>query len=301
TVPIDAIEELSPSAISMMPKGLLDTLEESDVQDLLAYLVSPPVAAKEEPAFPQRSAEEVKAALASLPAATEETDSKPIVITLVASKQDHGRGEHDYPAWQASWKQLLQTAKGVAVHNAHDWPSSEQWRDSDVLVFYFWNHDWSVERLKQLDDYLARGGGAVVLHAALISDTDPEALADRWGLAAQPKRTKYRHGPVGLLFEENKDASLLASGFSKLALVDETYWPMIGDRRKVTVLATAVEDGNEWPMLWTYQRGRGRVWASVIGHYSATLDDPLFRILVLRGIAWAADQPLHRFQSLATH
>jgi len=75
---------------------------------------------------------------------------------------------------------------------------------------------------------------------------------------------------------------------------------MIGDRQKVKVLATAVEEDKEWPMIWTFQPGRGRVWASVIGHYRATLDDPLFRILALRGIAWSADQPVHRLQKFAT-
>jgi len=299
TVPIDTIEQVFPQATSMMPKGLTDALKESEVQDLLAYLLAPPTPQKPEPEFPRRSTAEIEAVMAALPAPPLETASKPIVITLVASKQDHGRGEHDYPAWQASWTKLLQAAKGVTVHAALDWPSPEQWRDSDVVVLYFWNHDWSAERLQQLDQYLARGGSAVVLHAGLISDSDPETLANRWGLAAQPKRTKYRHGPLELRFPE-KGASDLIAGFSKLALVDETYWPMIGDRQKVNVLATAVEEGNEWPMVWTYQPGRGRVWASVIGHYGATLDDPLFRILVLRGIAWAADQPLHRLQGLAT-
>ncbi len=282
-----------------MPKGLVDQLKESEIQDLLAYLMAAPVAKPQKLAFPRRSAEEIGAVLKSLPVPGEKLDHKPIVVTLVASKQDHGRGEHDYPAWQRSWTKLLRAAKGVTVENANDWPSAEQWRDSDVLVFYFWNHDWSAQRLEQLDQFLARGGGAVVLHAALIADSNPETLANRWGLAAQPKRTKYRHGPLELRFSE-KNASPLISGFSRLTLHDETYWPMIGDHQKVSVLATAIEDDKEWPMLWTYQPGRGRVWASVIGHYSATFDDPLFKILVLRGIAWAGDQPLHRFQSLTT-
>lgn len=33
------------------------------------------------------------------------------------------------------------------------------------------------------------------------------------------------------------------------------YWPTIGDRQKVSILATAVEEGNEWPMVWTYHTG----------------------------------------------
>jgi type 1 glutamine amidotransferase len=40
--------------------------------------------------------------------------------------------------------------------------------------------------------------------------------------------------------------------------------------------------------MWTFQKGKGRVFASILGHYTWTLDDSLFRLLVLRGIAWAA-------------
>ena len=34
------IEVIKPSAVSMMPEGLLDTLKEDEVLDLLAYLLS---------------------------------------------------------------------------------------------------------------------------------------------------------------------------------------------------------------------------------------------------------------------
>ena len=75
---------------------------------------------------------------------------------------------------------------------------------------------------------------------------------------------------------------------------------MIGDTNKVEVLATAEEEGNQWPMLWTFQKGQGRVFGSILGHYSWTYDDPLFRILVLRGLAWAADESHQRFDALVT-
>ena len=48
-------------------------------------------------------------------------------------------------------------------------------------------------------------------------------------------------------------------------------------------------------MVWTFQKGKGRVFASIMGHYTWTFDDPLFRILALRGLAWAAGEPVHRF------
>ena len=52
-------------------------------------------------------------------------------------------------------------------------------------------------------------------------------------------------------------------------------------------------------MLWTFEAGRGRVFGCVLGHYAWTFEDPLFRIPVLRGLAWAAGEPVRRFQNLA--
>ena len=66
----------------------------------------------------------------------------------------------------------------------------------------------------------------------------------------------------------------------------------------VRVAGTAVEDGRPTPQLWSLERGRGRVFVSIPGHYSWTFDDPLFRVLLLRGIAWAAKEPVDRFNDL---
>ena len=73
-----------------------------------------------------------------------------------------------------------------------------------------------------------------------------------------------------------------------LAFLDEPYWPMVGDVGGISVLASAEVDGKSRPLVWTTTRGPGRVFASIPGHYTWTLDDPLWRVLALRGIAWAA-------------
>jgi type 1 glutamine amidotransferase len=39
---------------------------------------------------------------------------------------------------------------------------------------------------------------------------------------------------------------------------------------------------------------------SIPGHFSWTFDDPLFRILLLRGVAWTAKEPVDRFNELVT-
>ena len=74
---------------------------------------------------------------------------------------------------------------------------------------------------------------------------------------------------------------------------------MVGDTSIVEVLATAVEEGKAHPMFWTFEAGKGRVFGSVLGHYTWTLDDPLFRIPILRGMAWAVKEPAGRFERLA--
>jgi type 1 glutamine amidotransferase len=86
--------------------------------------------------------------------------------------------------------------------------------------------------------------------------------------------------------------------FDRIQLYDESYWKLTGDPGDVTLLATSVEEGNATPQMWTRDVGKGRVFVSIPGHYSWTFDDPLFRILLLRGIAWTANEPVDRFNEL---
>jgi len=287
----DDVSAMRPSAISIMPTGLLEGLKEEQVRDLMTFLMHEP---------PTRSRSEVEAVLRPLDQGSIDAQQpvRLLNVVLVASKQDHGPGQHDYPSWQKKWLALLGQAPGTVVSNAWDWPTPQQWRTADVMVFYFWNHDWSAERYQQLEDYQARGGGVAVFHSATIADKDPEKLAERIGLAAQPGPTKYLHTPILLRFVLPTNQSI-TRGFKELNLLDEPYWPMIGDTNRIEVLATADLEGEARPLVWTFERGKGRVFASIIGHYDWSFNDPLFRILALRGIAWAAGEPAGRFDNLS--
>ena len=89
-------------------------------------------------------------------------------------------------------------------------------------------------------------------------------------------------------------------GLGKLQLVDESYWRLAGDPARVEVLATAVEEGRPQPLMWARRHGKGRVFVSIPGHYNWTFDDPLFRLIVLRGLCWAAGEDAERLSELAT-
>src|SRR5205807_127212 len=95
-----------------------------------------------------RTRAEVQAVL-SQSAATTNAKIRPLNIVLVASAQDHGPGEHDYPAWQKAWNPLLSRSQQVTVTNVWQWPTAEQFQHADVLVFYFWCHHWTNEVYKQ--------------------------------------------------------------------------------------------------------------------------------------------------------
>jgi type 1 glutamine amidotransferase len=73
---------------------------------------------------------------------------------------------------------------------------------------------------------------------------------------------------------------------------------MTGTLPKDRVIAWATEDKEPQPLFWTLEHGKGRVYVSIPGHYSWSFDDPLFRVLLLRGIAWTAREPVDRFNEL---
>ena len=252
--------------------------------------------------------------------------ARPLSILLVAGAKDHGPGEHDYPAWLRVWSELLRGAEGVTVATAMEWPSPEQLAIADTIAF-FQKGAWNAERAQAIDAHLAKGGGLVYIHWAVEGDAQAPAFAQRIGLASRAAKLKYRHGPLDLSFEslglESGNQHPIGRNFDKVHFHDESYWLMQGDPVKVKLIATGMEDGEPRPLFWTFEpvasrssrerlpeaqpivrreetaRG-GRVFVSILGHYSWTFDDPLFRILLLRGIAWSTNEPVDRFNELAT-
>jgi type 1 glutamine amidotransferase len=269
------------------------------LRDLMTFLLTRPLdpAPLERPGAPvARTRGELEAVLGAAAANERSTDSAPLRVLLSAGPKDHGPGEHDYPKWQERWAKLLAMSEGVKVATCQGFPSADQLRGSDVVVFYSNNPGWSKEKAEDLDAFLARGGGAVYIHYAVDGHAAPAELAERIGLAWRAG-SKFRHGGLKLKF--NTDRHPVTGGFESLSLVDESYWNLLGDPSRVALLAAGAEEGRDQPLLWARQHGRGRVFVSIPGHYAWTFDDPLFRVLILRGIAWTAGRPTERLTHLA--
>ncbi len=292
------VDATSPSSASIMPEGLDTALGPEKLRDLLTFLLTDPIrpaALEHEGAPPPRRRSELDAVLkGSVPAG----NPRPLRIVLSAGPKDHGPGEHDYPLWRKRWSALFAMDESVRLETAEGWPAPRQLETADVIVFYSNNPGWDAAKAAELDRYLARGGGVVLIHYAVDGHQAVGALADRIGLAWQGGKSAFRHGPLEVDFSGSRHP--IARGFDKLRLVDESYWNLVGDPASVQVIGTGIEEGRPRPLFWTRPAGKGRVFVSIPGHFTWTFDDPLFRVLILRGIAWTAGEPVDRFNELVS-
>jgi type 1 glutamine amidotransferase len=279
-----------------------------------------------------RSRSEIESVLAKAPKPPARQKLRELNIVLVAFKKDHGQNEHDYPLWQKRWavllggkdagrenqvnlygpapkgkkKLTLAGAPKVNVSTAYGWPSKEQFEKAD-LVAAFCYIQYDKEKLMELEKFLSRGGGFVILHPAVIIPKGVNLVdetAELIGLAWQYDYTRWRHGQMSLKIAA-ADHPICLGLPGTIDLLDEAYWPLKGDRSKITILATSDEtvskDSDQTkpePMFYTYEYGKGRVFSCILGHYTWTFDDPYFRILMLRGMAWAANESPYRFDRL---
>jgi putative heme-binding domain-containing protein len=303
SVSLQEVKSTTPLSVSLMPQGLDKMLGEEKMKDLMTYLLTylQPAEIKYPFLPPMKNTSEVNAVIRNSNAATSKgiaKASKLLKILWVSGPKDHGPDEHDYPLQQERWTQLLSLADEVEISKATQWPSQDQFNKADVIVFY-WNYpSFNEEHGKQLDEFLKKGGGLVYLHYAVDATENPNALAKRIGLAWKGGHSKFRHGRVELDFTDQNHP--ITQGFTSAVFQDETYWQLIGESAKMNVLATATEEGKSQPIFWTKTEGKGRVFVSILGHYNWTFDDPLFRILLLRGISWTGNQSIDRFNDIAT-
>lgn len=288
-----------PTPTSIMPEGLLEKLiaeSPSARADLLTFLTTSGPRMPDYgplPPPPGRARDEIDRLRAATPSSE---GRRPIRVLLVDGPKDHGPGEHDYPAWRVMWKKWLALAEGVSVDEAHEWPSAEQWQAADTVIV-FQRGSWDERRAEDVDRHFARGGGLILLHWAVEGGDDPEGFARRIGLAGKPGGIRYRHGPLSLDFGPGASHPL-AAGFEKIDWYDESYWNLVGDPARLKVLATGVEEGEARPLFWTLEPDGGRVFVSILGHYMWTFDDPAFRVLMARAIAWSAGEDVDRLEAI---
>ncbi len=272
-----------------------------------------------------RSRAGVEAVLGKAPKTTADASLRPLTILFAGGAKDHLPKTHSHDVLPKRWKVLLGGAgpgdeamtnmyrpqaepdraliaagsPRVKALSTLEWPTEEHLATADAVVLYQHPKCWSDARqVKQIEAFLNRGGGLVLSHYVLWHAS--AALADLLGLA-KGKDSQYKHKVITLKLPEPRHPIMHGLPHT-FTIADECFWNLQGDRSKVAALATSEEAVGDKvsaePVIWAYPRGKGRVMASTLGHFDWTFDDPFFRTILLRGIAWAARESPYRFDSL---
>lgn len=165
----------------------------------------------------------------------------------------------------------------------------------DVLMLY------TTGRLPLDTEVLARwveGGGAVVgVHSATDTLSDDGRYVrliggifdgHPWNEEVTLRIDDARHAAMLPFTREAMETAPLTFRFA-----DEIYQfkSLAPDRRTVMSLAPGnqkMEEGREYPLAWTREPGKGRVFYTALGHRPEVWRDARFVEHVLEGIRWAA-------------
>jgi type 1 glutamine amidotransferase len=135
-------------------------------------------------------------------------------------------------------------------------------------------------------EHLARGGGIVALHGAVISFDDWPDWRKLLGAAWSWERS--RHPDVGpARIEVRAPEHPLVAGLESFDVVDEIYG-FLDLEPDVQPLLTSRHGGVDHPLLWARSAGGGRVVYSALGHDERSFASPQHREILRRAARWAA-------------
>lgn len=180
--------------------------------------------------------------------------------------------------------------------------------------------DWPEETRKSFENYMADGGGLVVVHAADNSWPDWPEFNKMIGLGGWGDRKKEdgpyiyyndkgelvrdpsdgpcgKHGPQNEFVVTIRDKEHpITKGMPDFWMhsKDECYSHLRGPAENMTVLATACDSpelqksGRHEPMFMVIDYGKGRVFHTTLGHDTEAFQGVGFITTFLRGSEWAA-------------
>ena len=165
-------------------------------------------------------------------------------------------------------------------------------------MVFFQHGNWDAKRAADIDAFLERGGGLGLHPLGGGRAEGAPGFAKRIGLASgrrvevppRPARPGLQRGG-----EAPDRAELRQAPAGGRELLEPDRRLAEGPRARA---GRREDKASRSRCSGRWSTGKGRVFVSIPGHYSWTFDDPLFRVLLLRGIAWTAKEPVDRFNDL---
>ncbi len=249
--------------------------------------------------------------------------AEPVRVLIV-----DGQNNHNWKATTPILKDFLtksgRFAVGVATTPPNGQPK-EAWAgfrpkfaDYGAVLSNYNGQSWPEPVQRDLEDYVAKGGGLVIVHAANNAFPDWAEFNKMIGLGwrdanfgdrltvddkGQPVRTPKGEGPGAghgsqheftVIVREREHPVMQGLPVEWLHAKDELYHGQRGPAASMNVLATAFAakqtggtDAHE-PMVWWIPYGKGKVFTTVMGHAEYSMQCVGFQTIVNRGTEWAA-------------
>lgn len=244
--------------------------------------------------------------------------SRDVRILWLSGPEDHGGGEHDYIRIQELFVPMLKTVPRVTVDEAFQFPTQEQFDQADLLIQFLHMPDLTDKQLAMYQKFVDDGGRVVSIHESCIMRPVERAekyagcIGASWKGNKHSRWSKFNHDHP--LFLDTKHPAFVGLPRSVL-LNDESYWNLLARDNVKVIGAVAPKAAKDTPSFadvlegkgvrgyafWTYTSGKGRVFGTTTGHYTYTYYDPMYRLILLRGIAWALDEKPAPFMPLVFH
>ncbi len=230
-------------------------------------------------------------AFAAGPAATASPKGKQTANVLIITGIDHPA--HNWRQTAPVLADVLGKDKRLSVRLAEDphFLDSSALHRYEVVVLHFMNWQQPSPGQKarsNLRKFVQDGKGLFIVHFGCGAFQDWPEFRNLAGRVWDPKARA--HDPGGPFRVNITDVPHpITQGLKSFETEDELYTCLTGDR-PVDMLATARSkvDKKIYPMAFTFNYGKGRVFHSALGHDVKAISNPGAAELFRRGCAWAA-------------
>jgi type 1 glutamine amidotransferase len=231
-------------------------------------------------------------------------------VLLIAGRQSHAAGDHEFFAGTAIMVNLLKQSPNVFPIMARDgWPKNEKLFDTaDVILMYMDGRGGHPvvqgKRMELVQKQIDRGAGWVNLHYAV--DYLPQHGKTVLGWMGGYYEPNYSINPHWDANIRSLPKHPITRGVKPFTLRDEWYYGMrfVEDMKNVTPILQALPPdntrGTEYTkgrkgeietMAWAYERddkAKGRGFGFTGGHFHRNWADENFRRVVTNAILWCA-------------
>jgi type 1 glutamine amidotransferase len=231
-------------------------------------------------------------------------------VLIVAGRQSHGPGDHEFFAGSAILMNLLKQNEGVFPIMARDgWPKNEKlFETADCIVMYMDGRGGHPavqgKRLDFLQKQIDRGAGWVNIHYAV--DYLPKHGKTVLGWMGGYYEPDYSINPHWDAVVRSLPKHPITRGVKPFTLRDEWYYGMrfVEDTKGLTPILQAVPPddtrrtehtklraGQIETMAWAYERpdeAKGRGFGFTGGHFHRNWADEDFRRVVVNAILWCS-------------